>query len=184
MDAVDKHEYYRGEVFAMSGGTPTQSLINANGIGALVRALRGGPCRVYDNNLRIRIPRTTLYTYPDASVICGELQYDPRDKSRQTVLNPTVLVEVLSPSTEAYDRGAKFASYLQIESLKEYILIAQDTPRIETFLRQSDGAWRYLPAAGVETIARLESVEVQLPLAEVYEGVTFPEPAPPTEAIV
>ncbi|HZL38048.1 MAG TPA: Uma2 family endonuclease, partial [Tepidisphaeraceae bacterium] len=127
-------------------------------------------------------PRTTLFTYPDASIICGELQYDPRDKSRQTVLNPVVIVEVLSPSTEAYDRGAKFASYMQIESLKEYVLFSQDAPRIETFLRQPEGAWRYLPAAGLETIARIESIEVQLALADVYEGVTFPEPSPPPEA--
>lgn len=178
IDAVDTHEYYFGEVFLMPGGSPNHSLINANAAGAMGNALRKQACRVYDSNLRIRVQAPMRYTYPDASIICGEPCLDPDDKYHHTVLNPTLLVEVLSPDTEAYDRGAKFASYMQIDSFREYVLISQDAPRVETFLRQTGGAWRYLSWAGIETTARLESINVPLRLADVYDGVTFSEAAP------
>ena len=171
--AVEKHEYYHGEVIAMSGGAPDHSLIISNVNGELRSRLKGKPCRAYESNLRIRIPRTTLYTYPDASVICGGLQFDPLDTRRETVLNPTLIVEVLSPSTEAWDRGGKFDNYQQIESLREYVLVSVAKPRVEVFLRQPDGTWTYSVAAGADSVARLNSVGLELPLAEVYSGVEF-----------
>ena len=174
-DAAQKHEFYHGEVFAMSGGSFEHSRTIANVIRELGNRLAGGPCGVQDSNLRVRVPRTTLYTYPDASVVCGPPQFDPLDTARQTIINPTVLVEVLSPSTETWDRGGKFDSYRQIDSLREYVLVAWDAPRVETYLRQPDGTWVFAAAVGPAATARLNSVGVELPLAEVYRGVDLPQ---------
>ena len=176
-DSADKHEFYRGEVFAMAGGSARHSLITANVIRELGNRLKGSPCRVYDSNLRIRIPRTTLYTYPDASVVCRPEEFDPLDPKGETILNPTVLVEVLSPSTEAYDRGTKFENYQQIDALREYALVSQLAPRVETYLRQPDGTWLYSAATGLEASAGLAALKVQVELAELYAGVSFPPPA-------
>jgi Uma2 family endonuclease len=178
-DASEKHEFYRGEVFAMSRGTSQHSLVIANVIGELRQRLKGSPCRVYDSNLRIRIPRTTLYTYPDVSVICGPLQFDRLDTQRHTVLNPTLIVEVLSPSTEAWDRGGKLESYIQIESLREYLLVSSTAARVEAYLRLPNGTWNYSDATGLQAQIALGSLQSGLPLAEVYAGVTFP--APPSD---
>jgi Uma2 family endonuclease len=173
-DAAERHEYYHGEVFAMSGGTPDHSLIISNVNRELGNRLRGNPCRVYDSNLRVRIPRTTLYAYPDVSVICGDRQFDPLDTRRETVTNPTLIVEVLSPSTEAWDRGGKFQNYRQIDSLREYVMVVSDKPLVETYLRQQDGTWVLNAVAGLDVRARLVSLGVELDLAEVYSGVQFP----------
>lgn len=110
-EAAERHQYYHGEILAMAGGSPDHSLIISNVNRQIGNRLEGKPCRVYESNLRIRIPRTTLYTYADATVICGERQFDPLDARKQTILNPTLVVEVLSPSTEAWDRGGKFENY-------------------------------------------------------------------------
>jgi Uma2 family endonuclease len=182
-DAVEKHEYRDGEIVAMAGGSYEHSLIIANLIGEVRNRLKGGPCRVFDSNLRIRLARTTLYTYPDASVICGELQFDPKDRNRTTVLNPRVVIEVLSPATEAYDRGEKFRGYLGLESLREYVLLSQHTPLMETYFRRGDGTWLFTPAPGLDAVAKLRSLDVELPLAEVYAGVQFP-PEPERTGVV
>src|SRR5205085_7715167 len=134
-DSAIRHEYYHGEVFAMAGGSPQHSLIISNVNGELRTRLKGSPCRAYESNLRVHVPRTTLYTYPDVSVICGELQFDPLDTGHETVLNPTLVVEVLSISTESWDRGGKFQNYRQMESLREYVLVSTDKPLVETFLQ-------------------------------------------------
>jgi Uma2 family endonuclease len=173
-DAVDKHEYYHGEVFAMSGGTLEHSRIIANTIRELGIRLRGTTCGVYDSNLRVRIPRTTLYTYPDVTVMCGPPEFDPLDSARHTVLNPTLLVELLSPSTEAWDRGGKFGSYQQVESLREYVLISAQLVLVETYLRQPDRTWIYAASTGRETTVRLQSLGIEVPLAELYDGVDVP----------
>jgi Uma2 family endonuclease len=170
-EAAHKSEYYSGQIYAMAGGSPEHNLIGFNIAGLLHAKLRGSPCRGFTSDQRVRITETGLYTYPDVTVICGELQFD--DAHRDTLINPTLLIEVLSPSTEAYDRGEKFAHYRRIESLQEYLLIAQDQPRIERFLRQSDGTWNYRAAEGMEGHLRLESVGVELLVSEVYEGVVF-----------
>lgn len=170
-DAVERHEYYHGEVFAMSGGTFEHSRTAANVVRELGVRLIGTPCGVQQSDLRIRIPRTTLYTDPDASVLCGEPVFDPLDSGRQTLMNSTLLVEVLSPSTESWDRGGKFDNYRQIESLGEYVLVSWDTARVETYLRQQGGAWTYTAALGLDAVARLNSISIDLPLSEVYRGV-------------
>lgn len=174
-DSELRHEFRDGEIIDMSGGSLEHSLIIANTIRAIGNRLEGSACRVYDSNLRVRIARKLRYAYPDATVICNAAEFDPDDPSRTTVINPRLVVEVLSESTELYDRGDKFKRYLQVESLQEYVLIAQNEPRVETVFRQQDGTWAIAPALGLETAARLRSLKIELPLAEVYAGVTFPE---------
>ena len=179
-DSVAKHEFFDGRIVGLSGGTPTHSLISANIIGELGNGLRGTPYRVYDSHLRIRVPGTTLYTYPDLSVVCGDLQFDPQDRGRTTVTNPRLLVEVESVSSAGIDRLLKFDRYLTIESLQEYMLVGQTGPYMQTFFRHADGTWVMTPASGRDAVAKLRSLEVELPLAEVYAGVEFPpEPGQP-----
>jgi Uma2 family endonuclease len=175
-DAQEKHQYYRGEIWAMAGGTAEHSLIIANLTGELHGRLKGGRCRVYDSNLRVRIPATTLYTYPDVSVVCGEIEFDPLDRNKTTMLNPTVLVEVLSPSTQGWDRGEKLQSYIQIAALREYVLVSSQIASVETFFRQSDGTWAYTSTTPPATDVKLRSLNVELPFADIYAGVTFPPP--------
>ena len=175
-DAVEKHEYRDGEVVAMAGGTPPHSLIIMNVGGGMWGRLKSSPCRVYESNLRVFVPRDVRYVYPDLSVICGPVQFDPKDDGRQTVLNPRVIVEVLSPTTEAYDRGEKFRRYLQIPSFEEYVLVSQVVPVIETYRRQADGAWSFRVYQGLEAVARIETLAIDLPLAEAFLGVEFPPP--------
>lgn len=178
-DSVGRHEYHDGLIVAMAGGTAEHSLIAANLIRELGNRLKGKICRVYDSNLRIGIPRSGRYLYPDASVVCGPVAFDPADPTRQTVTNPRVLIEVLSPTTEADDRGAKFRQYLRIDSLEEYVLVSQAAPVIETYARQPDGSWLFRAVEGVDATARIRTLDADLPLAEIFAGVEFP---PPTDA--
>jgi Uma2 family endonuclease len=172
-EATDKHDYRDGEILAMAGGSYEHGLITPNVITELGNRLRGKPCRVIDSNLRIAVARDVRYSYPDVSVICGEPQFDPKDRNRTTVTNPRVVIEVLSDSTEAADRGEKFQRYLKLESLEEYVLIAQDRARVETFFRQPDGTWLFAYTEGRDATAHLRSLDVGLPLTEVYVGVIF-----------
>lgn len=175
-----RSEFYRGEMYAMAGGSPRHSLIKTNLVCALCNALKGRRCTAYDSDLRIRVSATGLYTYPGASVICGELQFD--DQHRDTVLNPTLLAEVLSDSTEAYDRGKKLGHYRQLASLREYLLISQDSPRLELFSRNADDTWTLTIASGLDQSLELPAIGVKLSLAEVYDKVDFtPEPASPVK---
>jgi Uma2 family endonuclease len=173
-DAPEKHQFYHGEIWAMAGGTAEHSLIISNVNRELGNRLKGERCRVYDSNLRVRIPRTTLYTYPDVSVVCGEIDFDSLDKRRTTMLNPALVVEVLSPSTEAWDRGEKLQSYIQIDSLREYVLISSQLASVETFFRQSDGTWLYAPTTTPATAVKIRSLNIDLLFADIYAGVTFP----------
>jgi Uma2 family endonuclease len=174
--AADKHEYRDGEILLMAGGTANHSLIIMNFGGELRNRLKGNPCRVYDSNLRIRIPRTTLYTYPDLSVICGPRDPDPNDPTGETFTNPRLIVEVLSESSEGYDRGEKFHRYLMLDSLQEYVLVSQSAPRVESYFRDSGGTWIFTPVSGLTSIAGLRSLQIELPLAEIYAGIEFPTP--------
>jgi Uma2 family endonuclease len=126
-----KHEFFEGEVFAMAGGTPAHSLIATNLAGELRSKLKGKPCRPYNSGLRLKIEATGLLTYPDVSVICDPLRFAPG--TNDTVINPVALFEVLSDSTEAYDRGNKFLSYQRVPSLREYVLLSQQEARVELF---------------------------------------------------
>ena len=170
-----KSEFFAGEMFAMAGGTPQHSLIATNLAREFGNLLKGGDCAAYNADLRIKIEATGLYTYPDLSVICGPLQFD--EGTNDTVINPTVLVEVLSDSTEAYDRGKKFEHYRQIPALKDYLLVSQKEPRIEHFIRQSDGGWLLNEAAGLEASLQLPSLRIAIALGEVFDKVNF-IPAP------
>jgi Uma2 family endonuclease len=171
----EKHEYRDGEIVAMAGGTENHSLICINITATLRNALRNKPCRVYDSNLRVAIPRDRRFVYPDGFVICGPSAFHPQAPN-SAVTNPKLIVEVLSDSTEAYDRGEKFTRYRTIESLEEYVLVDQKSAHVEVFFRQNDGTWLLTPAAGVESTVHLRSLDVSLALAEVYAKVEFAPP--------
>lgn len=138
-------------------------------VAALSLALKRRPCRVHVNDLRVKVDETGLYTYPDVVVVCGEARYD--DDQRDTLLNPRVLVEVLSPSTEAYDRGAKFEHYRRLPSLTAYLLVAQDRPHLELYVRTASGIWQLSEASGLEAALPIPRLELTLALAEVYDKV-------------
>ncbi|MGK4008250.1 Uma2 family endonuclease [Sorangium sp. So ce1036] len=162
-----KHEFLHGEIFAMAGGTPEHARLAAQVIAELAAQLRRRPCAVFSSDLRVRVLATGLATYPDVAVVCGRLSRDPEDDD--AVVNPVVLVEVLSDSTEAYDRGEKFAHYRRIPSLKEYVLVSQQHRRIEVFRRNEDSTWT-LHEAGPGASARLTSVGCELAVNDVYDG--------------
>jgi len=161
-----KHEYLRGGVFAMAGGTPEHAAL-ALAVGAeLIAALRGRPCRAYSSDLRVRIEATDLSTYPDLSVVCGQLETSKIDPHAAT--NPCLLVEVLSDSTEAHDRGQKFAHYRRIPSLREYLLVSQVEPRLEVYTKNDAGQW-VLREAGPGEQLTLSSIEgVVLDVDTIY----------------
>jgi Uma2 family endonuclease len=165
-----RSEYFAGEMVAMTGGSWEHSLIIGNVFAELKRQLRRGPCRVHASELRVRVP-DGLYTYPDLVVVCGEPRF--ADDCRDTVLNPTLIAEVLSPSTESYDRGRKFEHYRSLDSLHEYVLVAQNRPRVEKFMRQDDGIWLFVDAAGLDDVIPLVSVDCELSLAAAYDGIDF-----------
>jgi Uma2 family endonuclease len=172
-DSELRHEFYQGEVFAMTGGSPRHALIAANFIGFIRGQLESGPCVVYTGDLRIKVEASGLHTYPDASIVCGDLELD--ETVPHTVLNPTVLVEVLSDSTEKYDRGTKSANYRKVDSLQELILVSQDQPLVERYAR-TDSGWLLTEAAGLDCSLDLDSVQASLPLAEFYRSVNFESP--------
>jgi Uma2 family endonuclease len=174
--AVDKHEFHEGEILAMSGGTYKHSLIAANVIGALWSRLRDSRCRALESNMRVRVPPTDRYVYPDAMVVCGQPQFDPQDPNLTTITNPRVIFEVLSESTEAYDRGAKFTRYREIESLEEFVLVSQDRLLVEAYARQPGGTWLLAPSSGIDAMASMRSLQISLPLSEIYLNVSFATP--------
>jgi len=162
-----KHEYLAGQVWAMSGGSPAHARVAANISAILTTALTGKACSTFSSDLRIRATATSLGTYPDVTVVCGKLEIDPEDRRGHTVINPRVIVEVLSPSTEGYDRGEKLEHYKTIASLQEIVLVAHDRHEIEIIRRESDGSWsRHVSNDG--GAATLASVGVELPVADVY----------------
>jgi Uma2 family endonuclease len=162
-----RHEFHRGEIFAMAGGTPEHAALAAAVVHALVGQLKGR-CHTFSEALRVRTPSENV-SYPDALVVCGDLVRDPQDRS--TVTNPTLIVEVLSASTEAYDRGKKFQHYRSCSSLVEYVLVAsQGTPCIERFVRTGD-AWTICSAASIGESVRLSSVEVTFDVDAIYRGL-------------
>ncbi|MDI1430009.1 Uma2 family endonuclease [Polyangium sorediatum] len=165
--AETKHEYRNGEIVAMAGGKPEHGRLTMSVGLTLGKQLEGRPCATFSPDTRVRVLATGLATYPDVSVVCGKLEYDPEDK--YSITNPIVLVEVLSPSTEAYDRGDKFYDYKQIPSLKEYVLVSSERRRIEVFRRQTDGSWSHHDTAE-KGAAELTSIGCKLDLDEVYRN--------------
>ena len=171
LEQETKHEYYHGEVFAMAGGTEPHADIISNLHFALRLALQGRDCKVYTDALGVRIEAVDLYTYPDLSVACGERML--YGKRKTALLNPLVLVEVLSPSTSAYDLTTKWGFYAQIPSLQAYVVVSQESPAVDVYSRDGDG-WRIVHTA--EDEARIPALDASLALAEVYAGVAFPGP--------
>ncbi len=175
-----KWEFRGGEVVAMAGGTVAHSRIGGNVAGELYQRLKGTSCAVHTESLRVRLLRGTQYGHPDVTVICGDPELDPDDERGETVLNPRLVVEVLSSSTELHDRTKKFQQLAARDPFQEYVLVSQFEPRVEVLYRHPDGQWRLRFATGLDQLVRLESVGVDLPLAEVFAGVTFP-PAEPAD---
>lgn len=162
-----KSEYFDGVIYAMAGGSERHNLIAANVIIALGVQLRDRPCRVYPSDLKVRVPNSKRFFYPDVSVVCGKTQF--ADEERDVILNPILVVEVLSESTEAFDRGKEFSSYQQIESLREYLLVAQDEFVVEHYLRQEDG-WLYTKASGEADLV-LPALDCRVALSDIYNKV-------------
>jgi Uma2 family endonuclease len=172
-----KSEYVDGEMVAMTGASRRHNLINVNIVGEVSRQLRGRQlrgqqCEAYASDMRVRVPSTRSYVYPDVVVVCGEPQLE--DDYLDTLLHPTVLVEVLSESTERYDRGRKFGFYRTIESLAEYVLVAQDECRVEQYAKQPDGRWLLTDHRSPEDVVELASIQCTLRLSEIYEKVALP----------
>lgn len=170
--AHSKSEYYRGEIFALSGGTWDHSVITSNLNRLLGNSLAGTACRVVNGDLRIHVKSKDLYTYPDVSVVCGRPRFVER--RTDTLLNPVVIVEVLSPSTREYDRGAKFALYKGIPSLREYILVDSERVYVESF-RLRGTEWVVASFEGLDRALHFEALDCEIPLQSLYEDVTWLE---------
>jgi len=166
-----KHEYLAGQIYAMAGGTPEHAALAAAASGLLFAAVRGGRCRVLDSDLRVRVRATGLTTYPDVSVVCGPWERDPEDP--HAVTNPTLIVEVLSRSTEQYDRGDKFEHYKQLESLTEYVLISHASREVVVWRRGERDAWTSAVARDGD-LAELTSVGAALAVSEIYDAAVEP----------
>src|SRR5437868_44022 len=165
-----KSEYVDGVMYAMAGGSERHNLIAANTIISIGVQLRASPCRVYPSDLKVRVPNSKKFFYPDVSVVCGETRF--ADDERDIVLNPILIVEVLSESTAAFDRGKKFQAYQQLESLQEYLLVAQDEYIVEHYLRQEQNHWLYTKVLGLEETLALPTLKCQLALSDIYSKVT------------
>ncbi len=167
-----KSEFYRGEMFAMSGASYVHNRIQSNLVHRLNQLLEGTPCQVIGSDLRVCVSATGLYTYPDAVVFCGPPEFI--DSHSDTLANPKVLIEVLSDSTEAYDRGEKARQYRCIPLLQEYVLISQNSPFVEAFRRLPDGTWSLSEADSISGTITLGSLGISIPLSQVYALVEFP----------
>jgi Uma2 family endonuclease len=164
-----KSEYFDGEIFAMTGASRKHNLVAGNVFASLHGQLRKRPCEIYPSDMRVKVSPTGLYTYPDVVIVCGEPIFD--DKQKDTLLNPTVLVEVLSKSTASYDRGEKFEHYRKLDSLAEYLVIAQNKYHAEHYTRQIDNRWLLSETDDVQQTIHLSSIECDLALADIYDKV-------------
>ena len=166
-----KSEFVDGEIFAFAGASEPHNLIATNCIAELRGQLKRKPCKLYPSDMRVQLAESRRYTYPDVAVVCGEADFI--DEKRDTLTNPTLIIEILSPSTEGYDRGEKFESYRQLSSLQTYILVAQDRPFVEVFERQEGERWLLSEYRGHKSIVSLPSIGCELQLAEIYDKVDF-----------
>jgi Uma2 family endonuclease len=168
-----KSEYFNGEMFAMAGASYEHNRAKDNLAAALNTAVQGGPCFALTSDMRVKISATGLYTYPDIVVVCGEPAFE--DDTHDTLLNPQVIVEVLSDSTEGYDRGATFRHYQLIPEFQEYILVSQDEPLCERFVRQPDDSWLLTKVSNLDGELRFATIQFRIKLSAVFAGVDFPE---------
>jgi len=170
---AERHEFLDGSVYAMAGESPRHSSICYNLYGITHNQLRGKRCRGFSPNMKVATNEKGLFSYPDLAIVCGEPKY--HDEKSDVLTNPKVIFEVLSPSTEHYDRGEKFLRYVNgIESLSDYILISQDKPLIEIFSKQQNGEWEKNEVEGLESIIKIDSIECEISLSELYELIEFP----------
>lgn len=168
-----KSQYVAGEIFAMSGAQSPHVFIETNLIGELRNRLRGRACNIFTSNMRVRAQRSDLYTYPDVAALCGKPEFDFSSKP-ESLTNPQSIFEVLSPSTEAFDRGDKFARYRRVESLVDYVLVASDLMRIEHYVRQDSNSWALTEYDRPTDLLHLRGIDCQLPLEEIYYQIVFP----------
>jgi len=166
-----KSEYVNGEIFAMTGASLRHNLIAGNIFGELRQQLKGRQCQAYVSDMRVKVTATGLYTYPDVVVVCGKPKFE--DKYVDTLLNPTLLVEVLSQSTERYDRIAKSSYYRTLDSLAEHLLVAQDDVRLEQYVKQPNGQWLLFESSSLDNVVELQSIGCSLALGDVYDKVTL-----------
>ena len=176
--AERKSEFYKGEMFLMADASWEHNVLTRNLIGLLFSQVKGGPCQVFVSDQRVKVDGTGLYTYPDLAIVCGPPEYAA--ENRNTLTNPKVLFEVLSESTELYDRTTKFRLYKRIPSLMEYVLVAQNEPLIERFIRLADGTWAQADFVGLDAKMTLSTVPASLSLGDVYLGVEFPSQSQPS----
>jgi len=169
-----RNEYLDGHIYAMAGGSRTHAFLAGAIIRELGGALRNRGCLVGSSDLRVGVEERGPYFYPDVTVFCGDAATAGED---DIAANPTLIIEVLSKSTEAFDRGEKFAYYRKIESLKEYVLVSQTEPRVETFVRSEQGGWTFTEFAGLDAVCRFASVGCNVPVAAIYEGIELEERA-------
>ena len=167
-----KSEFFQGEMFAMAGASRSHIRIAVNLTAGLGQRLLNGPCEVFNNDMRVRVSKTGLYTYPDLSIACHKPQF--MDDKFDTLLTPKVLFEILSESTERYDRITKSSHYREIESLDAYVLVSQKEPRVEVYQRLPDGHWSLSDIQGLTGSLALDSLGITIPLSEVYLRVEFP----------
>jgi Uma2 family endonuclease len=185
----ERHEYLDGEIYEMAGESPAHGTICTNLSGIVYAQLRGTPCQAFSKDTKIRsgpaIQRSLapkgLFSYPDLVVVCGEMKF--HDEHRHVLLNPTVIIEVLSPATEAFDRGVKWLRYQTwLPTLSDYLMVTQSQPQIEHYQRQPDGGWHYSLVSGLENSLRIDSIRCTLQLNDVYDRIVFPVEERETEA--
>ena len=168
-----KHEFFRGELFAMTGGSLNHNRISRNIVRSLGNQLAGSPCEPFAGDMRVKVQENEKYTYPDMVVVCGPIELE-KIKGVETLLNPVAIMEILSTATEAYDRGRKFEHYRMIPSLREYFLFSQEECQVERFVRRDGDVWQILnPCKGMELVVPVESANCELKLADVYYQVEF-----------
>lgn len=167
-----KYEYWDGEIFAMSGGTLAHDLVMFNATNSLGNQLAATKCRVFTDNMQIKVPAAPPYRYADGSVVCGKVEIE-RFNGADLLLNPVLIIEVLSPSTEAYDRGDKFTYYKSIPSFREYLLIAQHRPHVTHYVKSEAGKWDYEEANDLDSHTYLPTIDCTLSLADIYRDVEF-----------
>lgn len=172
-EAETKSEYFLGEIFAMAGASIEHNALVANLIQSIGFKLKGKPCRVYPSDLRVKVNRNGLYTYPDVTIVCGKPVLE--DDKNDTLLNPKVIFEVLSETTEKYDRGKKFQLYRELDSLEEYVLVSQEFQRVEKYSRDVSGFWRLQDCTPKSPLLTLSAIECELSLSEIYENTDIPE---------
>ena len=167
-----RHEYFDGEIYAMTGGSLNHNQIGANIVRELGNQLKNSPCGPFASDMRVKVDELEKYMYPDIVVVCGDIEME-KAMGVETLLNPVVIVEILSKSTEAYDRGKKFAHYRLLPTFNEYLLVSQDYCQVEKYIRCDDGGWKYFSYENMGQALKFESIECELPLSEIYYRVDF-----------